>query len=338
MKKVSMIVPCYNVENYVRECMDSLIGQSIGVEELEIIAVDDASTDGTLAILQEYEQRFPESVMLIPLPENNGPGYVRNIALAYATGEYVMYADSDDWLDTGAVEKLYNKIKKFDAEVLEFGFFRAGENGCRADRLFDGRKCRMWNIDSALERKKFSVLGIVSGVAWNKIYKASFLKEHQLVFAEGLRYEDTLFTMLLLLSVKKYALYPEPFYFYRINGQGIMLSCPVNDYGQFDRAKVQVAMLRQCEERKLLEPYYDIIEANFVRVYYVETLVPVVERFEHLPAKEVRELQRTVRALFPNWKNNELLKLEHNRWMEKWLTTIEVEFDERLFQELKKQG
>lgn len=337
MKKVSIIVPCYNVQDYIRECMDSLIGQTIGIEELEIIVVDDASTDGTLAILKEYEERFPKSVMLIPLLQNQKQGYARNIALSYATGEYIMYVDSDDWLLLSAVDKLYNRIKEAEADVLEFGFLRAADKDHLEGGVLREGKCRIWDVSSDFERRKFAAVGFASGVAWNKIYKTSFLQKHQIVFAEGVKYEDTLFSVLLLLYIGKYVLCPDAFYFYRLNEQGTMRSCMVNDFGQFDRTRAQIQLLKLCGQRNLLEKHYETIEANFVRIYYVETLIPIVQRFTYFPEREIKEMQQTVLALFPNYRHNGILNMPHNQWMERWLATIETEFGEALFWELKQE-
>ena len=106
MGKVSVIIPCYNVEPYIGECLDSVIGQTIGKENLEIIVVDDCSTDNTVQILQAYETRYPEQMIVVLCEQNGRQGTARNIGLSYASGEFVSFVDSDDYMPDDAVEKI----------------------------------------------------------------------------------------------------------------------------------------------------------------------------------------------------------------------------------------
>ena len=91
MKKVSIIIPCYNVERWIDRCMTSIAVQTMGIDDLEIICIDDASTDGTWKHLQKWEQSFPENVLLIRLEENRRQGAARNIGLQYASAEWISF-------------------------------------------------------------------------------------------------------------------------------------------------------------------------------------------------------------------------------------------------------
>lgn len=124
MKKISVIVPCHNVAKYLERCMERIINQSIGMEEIELILIDDASTDNgaTLQVLMDYERRFPDTVMLIPLEQNMRQGGARNIGISYAGGEYLMFCDADDWLAYRAMEILYHVAKEYDADVVEYRY------------------------------------------------------------------------------------------------------------------------------------------------------------------------------------------------------------------------
>ena len=120
--RISVIVPCYNVENMVGECLESIIGQSIGLSHLEIILVDDASTDGTVQILKEYEKRYPDNIMLILCDENGRQGTARNIGLSYATGEYISFVDSDDWIHKDMYKVLVDIMEKNDCDIVQFRY------------------------------------------------------------------------------------------------------------------------------------------------------------------------------------------------------------------------
>ena len=96
MKKISVIIPCYNAQAYIPRCLHSIFSQTIGMETLEIILVNDASTDHTLDILLQFENKFPDSVIVVNLEQNIRQGGARNVGLSYASGEYVAFLDADD--------------------------------------------------------------------------------------------------------------------------------------------------------------------------------------------------------------------------------------------------
>ena len=120
MKKISIIIPCYNCQEYIQFCLHSVFEQTIGLSQLEIILLDDASTDGTLNVLMQYEKKYPEDIMLIPLSENGKQGKARNIGMSYATGEYVLFLDADDVLHKVACEHLYNTAVKQQADIVNY--------------------------------------------------------------------------------------------------------------------------------------------------------------------------------------------------------------------------
>ena len=112
-KKISIVVPCYNVTASIDMCMESLLNQTIGLDNIEIILVDDASTDNGVTVEQllQYEKKFPDEVMVILLEENMRQGGARNIGIQYATGEYLLFCDADDYLSLCAAERLYNAVR-----------------------------------------------------------------------------------------------------------------------------------------------------------------------------------------------------------------------------------
>ena len=100
MKKISVIIPCFNATKYLPKCFMSLVQQTIGIDQIELIFVDDASTDedATWNMLQEFERAYPESIKILKLEENMRQGGARNVALQYATGEYIAFVDADDFV------------------------------------------------------------------------------------------------------------------------------------------------------------------------------------------------------------------------------------------------
>ena len=119
MKKISVIIPCYNAQAYIPRCLHSIFSQTIGMETLEIILVNDASTDHTLDILLQFENKFPDSVIVVNLEQNIRQGGARNVGLSYASGEYVAFLDADDWIHPDFYSTLYSLALKYDTDIIQ---------------------------------------------------------------------------------------------------------------------------------------------------------------------------------------------------------------------------
>ena len=122
MAKISIIIPCYNVEVYIDRCLGSVMEQSIGIKNVEIICVDDASTDKTLEKLLIWEHQYPESITIVRSETNGRQGAARNIGMEYASGEWVAFIDSDDWITPDYYEKLIKRGEETGADVVGCGF------------------------------------------------------------------------------------------------------------------------------------------------------------------------------------------------------------------------
>lgn len=122
MAEISVIIPCYNVEKYIDRCLESVVAQTIGLDMIEIIVINDASTDNTLKKLYEWERRFPENIMVVTYEENLRQGGARNIGLEYASGQYIGFVDADDWIERDMYRLLYEKMctMRFDAVKCKY--------------------------------------------------------------------------------------------------------------------------------------------------------------------------------------------------------------------------
>ena len=110
MKKISVIIPCYNIAPWIDRCMASIAVQTIGLDDLEVICIDDASTDGTWEHLQRWERKFPDHILLIRQDVNRRQGAARNLGLQYASAPYIAFVDGDDQLEPDYFEQLYAPI------------------------------------------------------------------------------------------------------------------------------------------------------------------------------------------------------------------------------------
>jgi glycosyltransferase involved in cell wall biosynthesis len=184
MVAVSVIVPVYNPAQYLIKCLDSLCSQTL--RDIEIICVNDCSTDNSLSILQEYAKR-DKRIKIIDLKENQGAAVARNIAIKNACGQYLGFVDSDDFIDHNFYEKLYEKALKTDANVVKGNIvvLCSESKSVINDNVQQNKSDLYFNFTSA-------------------IYKTSFIKENKIEFLEGLVYfEDTYFTIKAALFYKK---------------------------------------------------------------------------------------------------------------------------------------
>ncbi len=218
MIKVSCIIPVYNVEKYLRQALDSLFNQTLS--GVEIICVDDCSADGSLDILKEYSVKYLRNkdilFKIIELKENKGQGYARNLALKEASGQYIMYLDSDDWLETDAFEKAYNQISKNENDILMFGFYVYKTNGNKA---VNKEKISAFKnvIDCPkINLKELNTNFLVWNVVWSQIYNREFLIKNDIKFSETREAEDQIFIVKAFLCADSVSVLNEPLYNYRV--------------------------------------------------------------------------------------------------------------------------
>lgn len=212
MKKptVSVIVPVYNAEKTLRRCLDSIRSQTW--ENIEVILVNDGSSDQSLGICREYCQK-DERFHLIDKEENSGVADSRNRAIAAATGEYLQFADSDDWLRRDATELLVEAAEKNGCELVVAGFYRVLERRIYTHRaLFMAGKVSRARFVEGLMR---APANYYYGVLWNKLFRTDIVRRQKIACPEDLEWcEDTTFNLHYLANTKNVMVLPDPIYFY----------------------------------------------------------------------------------------------------------------------------
>ncbi len=223
MVKVSVIVPVYNVEKYIAECLDSIINQSLS--DIEIICVDDCSTDNSLNILYDYEKK-DDRIMVLKHDHNKGLGASRNTGMKYASGEYIGFIDSDDFVDKDMYLKLYDKSSKLDLDLLFFKIAIFDNETGEYDfnhPYFSLKKFDNFNKDvfTHEDTKSFTCDLCVS--ACSTFFKRKYLTDNDFSFQEGMIFEDEPFFYNVYLNANRVSLLKESFYFYRRNRQGSIM-------------------------------------------------------------------------------------------------------------------
>lgn len=305
MAKVSVIVPCYNVSGYVRACVESLIHQTIGLENLEIILVDDASTDdgATLSVLMEYEQNYPDQIIVIPLQENMHQGGARNVGLEYATGEFIAFCDADDWFRDVACERLYQTAVKYDCDIVEFEHqsvktYDVEDIPLRTSEASDN----LWCIDSVEEQKKYIMSQEVGLGCWSRLYRASLLKDNAIRFAEHVFWEEPSVTQLVRFYVKRHYCLHEVLYYYYLRPGSVMVS-PYRDK-KFHNMVTYETLLEEFKKRGFVEQYPQETEFLYWDGFYFGTLIYAAYAGTFFTREEFAVIQERVREVTPDIKKN----------------------------------
>jgi len=332
MFKISVIIPCYNVSAYIDRCLNSLLSQTIGFENLQIILVDDASTDDTPKLLKHYESLYPSQISLILCEENGRQGAARNIGLNYALAPYIGFVDSDDWIEPDMYEQLYNKITEYDCDIVSCKILRDDASGQITRRSNPDRQDTLICIDSSEEREKFIVSEIIGVGVYNKLYKKDFLFDNDINFPEKLAYEDIYFGSLLYLYANRIYILDEYMYHYYVNWNSTIL--------QLDKAYHKniftVSELLRAEyiKRGVAELFPMAVEYNFVKTYYLAGLKTLILRYSKPSYEDFLAIKRRTLEVAYGYKDNPHLKNAFPEIFELLLGLLSCEVSEAEFYQI----
>lgn len=221
MPKVSVIMPVYNVGEYLPKCLDSILSQTL--KDIEILCVNDGSTDNSLDVLNSYAER--DKRIIIIDKDNEGSGIARNTALARAQGEYVYFVDSDDWLDNDLVlAKITEKADKDNLDILIFGGLSCYEKDNEIKKTMGGYSLK--NLSDKWKNIVFSSQEIKKDVfkfpstAWTKLYRREFLEKNKIRFQVLGVGQDQLPFFHSMITAERIAVLDECLYCYRKNRRG----------------------------------------------------------------------------------------------------------------------
>ncbi len=294
---VSVIVPVYNVEKYLVQCIDSIINQTY--QNLEIILVNDGSTDNSGKICDEYAEK--DSRIKVIHKENGGLSDARNKGLDIMTGEYVTLVDSDDYLEHNCIEKLYIYSKTCQTDMAIGKFVRFREDTGEfffGDYQNSGDKIEMLTAEQCLEKNHKYFLGVFV-TAWAKLYKASLFNDSapykSIRYPIGVYHEDQYTTHKLFLKSKKIVFVNENLYIYRTR-KGSITGTPLSDKRIMDNIRgleekiIDFTLLD--EDMKLLREHY---------VFYLNFYKDILERYQKQNSEVYEYIQKRL-ATFSKWK------------------------------------
>ncbi len=236
--KISIIVPIYNVEKYLEKCLDSISNQNF--QDIEIICVDDGSPDNSIEILNKYVSK--DDRIKIVRKKNGGLGAARKTGLEHASGEYIWFVDSDDWISENSLEKLYENATSNNSDVVMFDIYRYDENTDEyveldlnsLDKYFTNDNIDFLNFSFSLNDIRPFFLN-KSFAAWMKLYKHSFLNKYDdFYFPEHLLYEDIPFHVQILTRTKRISYCPYRAYVYRLSNETSIINTSASSKKNFD--------------------------------------------------------------------------------------------------------
>lgn len=228
--KISVIVPIYKVEKYLRRCIDSIINQTF--KNIEIILVNDGSPDNCPKICEEYKNK--DNRIVIVNQENQGLSAARNSGIRIARGKYLVFIDSDDYIEEDMIEYLYEGIVKYDVDISCCGYVAVYDNGTK-EKITVPSQDTIYKKEEALNILLLN--GYIDVVAWNKLYKKELF--NNILYPTGKLYEDMLTTYKIISKSNKILLRPKEKYFY----------CKRNDSiggNQFSNKTLE--LLKACDE------------------------------------------------------------------------------------------
>ncbi len=288
MPKVSVIVPVYNVEEYLERCLDSLVNQTL--KDIEIIIVNDGSTDGSKEKIQKYINTYKNIVYLEK--KNGGLSSARNYGIPYAKGEYIGFVDSDDYVELTMYEKMYNKAIEEKSDMVECDFIWEYPNKKRED------------IGKVYSSKKEAIIE-ARVVAWNKIIKKDIIEKTKITFPEGLRYEDIEFFYKLVPHLNKISFVKEVFVHY-IQRESSIANTQNERTGEI--FKIWENVLNYYIENNIFNEYRSELEYSYTRILLCSSLKRIIKVKDRKVRKALIKLTwQNLNKKFPQWKQNKYL-------------------------------
>jgi glycosyltransferase involved in cell wall biosynthesis len=299
--KISVIIPVYNVERYLQRCLDSVINQTF--KDIEILCVNDGSTDNSLTILNEYAQKDTRIKILNKV--NGGLSSARNYGLDNAAGEYCYFLDSDDWIEVGTIQILHNIMLDNDVDCVVHNAQNIPESqteekiaiGCQA--WFDSRS----KVDGIYEIP-LNINKEIACVAWNKLYKMDIINKFHCRFPEGLINEDEAFIWIYMIHCNTYYYVDKKFYNYLRRSSSIM-GQKDNDIKALDILKIQKIIFETVKKYKNINDYKDVLTENYCEI--------VNDLIRCLPKKYHKEALLIIKDYISNANDAKKIKKTYNK-------------------------
>ena len=289
---ISIIVPIYNVEQYLRECLDSLAAQKL--KNIEVLMVNDGTKDASGKIAQEYADRWPEKFRYF-VKENGGLSDARNYALPYVNGKYVAFVDSDDYVDENMFLELWNVALKSKANIIE----------CELDKIYLDHSERVYLPNKYRSISDYMLNARVC--AWNKIYRVEWINKIGVVFPKDLLYEDICFFYKIVPYLTQLPTTVHlPLYHYRQRSGSILSN---SNRRILEIHNIFEDIFRFYDEQNFGTELEEVVEYKYIKTLFCSFLVRMLKIQDKDIRKEViYESWEIINKKRPNWRKNKYLK------------------------------
>lgn len=313
LKKVSVIVPVYNAKSYIDRCMECLTGQTL--KEIEVVAVDDKSTDESGALLDEWAKKYPDRIRVIHSDVNRGPGGARNLGIAAASGRYIGFMDCDDVIDVTMYEKLFSKAEADQCDIVDCGYY---------EELSDTKVLSYTDeVTGELDWDKKNEIITGVGYAVTKIFLSRILKREDMKIREGVIYEDLDFLVHAALLAQRVGNVKEILYIYKNNGQSA--SKKRNEQKKFDDMMECLLAVRKFETESIRAGM------QYVKLTCIVCAIGICLLNQENEDFKLMENLKTVRqfagGVMEDWQNNKFVMskmTEEDRQLLQWFMELNI--------------
>jgi glycosyltransferase involved in cell wall biosynthesis len=298
---ISVIVPVYNTAGLLPRCIESLLEQTL--REIELIFVNDASTDNSLDILWQYEKAHPDRIRVIHSETNLRQGGARNLGIAVARGTYIGFVDSDDWVEKQMYELLYKEAGKSDSDICYCYRYQVQEEGLVKKE--DDATYFLPEGEITQATRKEMLLRHITFVQ-RYIYKRSLFMENQVLFPLHLRYEDLVIDPLLLLYARHIAAVKLPLYNYFIRKGSTTTA--VNDEKYRDKMQVCEIIVNEYKKRGAYEAYRQEINYLFFRKGYIHSSLNYLLNAKYPDKAVIKKIRQSLLRVDEHYRQNPYYK------------------------------
>ena len=328
-KRLSVIVPVYNMaaDDKLKWCLDSLVHQTLPDEDIEIIAVDDASTDNSFALMKEYEQQYPGRFIAVHSPVNHHQGGAKNIGLTIAGGEWIGFIDADDWVTADYYEVLLKKADETGADMVGCDYSFVNSHTMEIGQVVHNNTFEQTGV---MDKEKYRKLLLDTGSLVVKIYKRELVfgeldpaiqganamgsasdswqqevyEKRVHIFPEDIFYEDNAISNTWMLRAKHFEYIQEPLYYYYQHDASTVHT--ISKKNLEDRMVAGRMILEQAHKYGYFEDYKEEIEFMYIVLFYVNTLFSAMPIEQHIQDRYnfCRQLGEEMKATFPEFEKN----------------------------------
>ena len=315
--KVSIVIPVYNGEAFIREALDSLVNQTYN--NIEIVIVDDNSPDNSYLIEDEYKKNYPDIINIIRLEENGGVSHAFNVGIDNANGEYVCLLGQDDWLDYDCIEKMVNKVDdKVDAIVIP----KANWFNNRVVSVSELSEEYLGEMNYEKRKQALVEFADVNGFVFFGMIRKKLINDNSLRRPDGVTPDDVSFNPFIILYSNVIIFIDNTFYNYRIHESST--AHKKNHSFYLELYKAGLIMRDEFVNRGLYSAYEKEVDFMFVLSFYYHTVFNSLARYDIRPIDHMTMVRDKMKEILPNYQDNYYVNNRMSKWKRELLRLNDI--------------